>query len=102
MCVRASGSQAASGILKFWCGQAPKIPLGQSSWKSSFLRVLQEWVGSQSPESALGPGASWKDPSLWLGDGELCFPGSCGVPDMLFFEKDFVASTVILSVSELQ
>jgi hypothetical protein len=38
---------------------------------------------------------------LWLGS-DLCFPGSCGGPVNLGVGKDVVASTMILSVSELQ
>lgn len=68
-CVRAFWSQAAFGILKSWSAQAPEILLYQSSWESSFLRVLQEWVWNQSPGFTLGTSISWKEPVPLGGQG---------------------------------
>lgn len=67
--------QAVSGILKSWSDQAFEILLYQSSWEYSFLRVLQEWMWSQSPGFTFGPSISWKEPVPWAGRA-LCSPGS--------------------------
>ena len=88
-------------MLKSWFDQAPEILLCQSSRDSSFLWVLQVYVGSQSLRFALGTGARWKK-SVPLARLGLSFPGSCGGPVKLGIGKGFVASAGILSVSELK
>lgn len=60
-CVRALGSPDASRILKSLCDQAPEILFCHTLLSSSFLRVLQEWVGSQSQRFSTDIGASWKE-----------------------------------------
>jgi hypothetical protein len=95
------GNQAVSGILKSWCDQTPKILLCQSFWESSFLWVLQEWVGSQIPGCT---GDRWKlegtSASGCAGVHVSLVPvGVLVMPDI---GKHVVASTVILSVTVFQ
>lgn len=99
--VRAPRSLAAYGILKCWCGQAPEILFCQIFLESSFLRVLQEWLRSQSPRFALG---NWchlevTSASDWAGVCASLVPFGT---QLCWVLKNFVFSTLIISVSDLQ
>lgn len=67
------------------------------SWESSFLWVLQGWVGNQRPGFAVSIGASRKEP-FSLGGCGFVSPVLLRIPVMLGVGKDVVVSTVTLSL----
>jgi hypothetical protein len=77
--VRAPESQPASGILKFWCDQAPKILWSWaclSTWESNFFWDNGIGCGASAQVLLRALAQTGRNLCHWPGGGS-CIPGSC-------------------------